>query len=899
LGQNSTFDKAEKLYKSAEYAKATESYELAFKRAIIDKDSLKVLFITDRLCWCYAFEEKKETLLSKISAIKPYLSIKNERTISTMITIAGVYDEYCFTKDANLFRKLALFSMKSWGLENEFQKAIIFNDEGIQAKNQGDYPRAITNFHQSLTCLEKSTESTKIDLHNATANIWNTYVKQNSFDKAAQFLPTLLSSLRQIKDKKSDVWGAFYLNYSYYLMHKTTSQPDSAIHYAQKAVQFFGSNQISLDRPYRYLADAYATGHFNNEALSHYKLALQIASKANKTIQIAKNHEGLSKVYQSSNLTLALGHIQMALWAVGAPFRAKDFHKNPAANDFKFRAESIGILRQKVLVLKQLYKKTQQIDYLKAAFATAKTIDALIEKQRLAFLLETSKFELAEIAHQVADQAIELAFELYQTTHQSQYLHEAFYFAERSRLFVLYESVRAARTPHFEGVPDSLIVAEQRWQRVMATEERKNNSSTLLTQAIEKLEKTKAQFKANYPAYYQYRYEPQPIDVAQVQHSLKNKSALVEYFVGQSHIFTFVITPTSYHLHRLPNSQKLSTFLAAFKQELQVGDDVSVLLNIGNQLFKTLFQSPVGNKIDGITSVTFVPDGFLNGLPFETLITQPNTALSQPNAYLIEQTTIDYAQSATMRWRSPLPSAIASAEVAYSGFSPKYTQNDLPLNRALVASLAEELDGVSFLGVNANRATFSKISETSSKLLHLSMHGGVDADQVDNPFLLLNTAKGQADTLTANDIYGLRVRSQLVLLDACESGVGDIRTGEGTLNLARSFVYAGCPLVAMSYWKLTSNTQTQNLIKTFSETATNNFTESAEALQKAKLEYIFQNRRSLEYSHPKFWSPLVVYVSSNQPSDDYRLWGVFGIIALMGASYFLKNGLILQQTKEK
>jgi CHAT domain-containing protein len=888
FGQQSSFEKAEKLYNSSQYSKAADVYKTAIKEVIAtSNDTLKTLLTADRLYICLLTTNRILEFFPFISDIEPFTNFKNEQTIWVLIDIASVYDSYSMLELANNERNKAITLMNKWHTKGiEYQKGIIYNDIGVQARFIGDYARSLYNYHKSLSSFKQHLPFPKIDYINTASNIWNLYMLQKNYTKAAQFLPTLLSSLRQIKDKKSDVWGAFYLDYSYYLIHKTVPQPDSAIYYAQKAVKFFDANQISLDRPYRYLADAYAAGNFKNEAIKHYKLALQIASKANKTIQIAKNHEGLSKVYQSSNPMLALGHIQMALWSVGAPFRAKDFHKNPAANDFKFRAESIGILQQKVLILKQLYQQRRQTDYLKAAFATAKTIDQLIEKQRLTFLLETSKFELAETAHQASDQAIELAFELYQTTQQSSYLHEAFYFAERSRLFVLYESVRAARTPHFEGVPDSLIVAEQRWQRVMATEERKNISSTLLTQAIEKSEKLKAQFKANYPAYYQYRYEPQPIVIDQVQQSLSSKAALIEYFVGQAHVFIFVVRANACHLYRLAKTKKLETDITTFKQELQAGNDVNVLLNTGNQLYNSLYKNPVGNKINDIQTLTVVPDGFLNGLPFETLITRPNASLTQPTIFLIEQATIEYAQSATMRWRSPLPSAAVTGQISYTGFSPKYAQNDLPLNRALVASLADKLGGVSFLGTNANRSTFADISKNSPKLLHLSMHGGVGEEQTDNPFLLLNTAKGQADTLTANDIYGLRVQAQLVLLDACESGIGDLRTGEGTLNLARSFVYAGCPSVAMSYWKLTSNTQTQALIQFFSEKSIKNLTKSAEALQNAKLEYINQNRRSLQYIHPKFWSPIVVYVSSNQPTNHYRFWSIFGFIALIGVLYF-------------
>jgi CHAT domain-containing protein len=853
------------------------------------KDTITIL---DAALWLSSNlleENRGYDFLKNLPYLKPYLKVKHKWVPWLKQSLATAYSITGDLEQTQSWLRSAESDMKDLKMYAPELAGNIWREIGMSYYRQGDFIRARTYLEKALNQYAKINNNSSKILNNINTIkvIWRSYYLQKDYKSYSNYLPVVSQSFRLLNDSNDVFWGNFYLDLSQYFI--VTSKPDSAISYAQRGLQFHQKHNVYLTRAYRQMGDAFYSSHQTDNARTNYILSLKLANSSNDVFQIAKNHEGLSKVYQSSNPMLALGHIQMALWSVGAPFRAKDFHKNPDANDFKFRAESIGILQQKVLILKQLHQQTRQTDYLKAAFATAKTIDQLIEKQRLTFLLETSKFELAETAHQASDQAIELAFELYQTTHQSSYLHEAFYFAERSRLFVLYESVRAARTPHFEGVPDSLIVAEQRWQRVMATEERKNNSSTLLTQAIEKSEKLKAQFKANYPAYYQYRYEPQPIVIDQVQQSLSSKAALIEYFVGQAHVFVFVVRPNACHLYRLAKTKKLETDIATFKQELQAGDDVNFLLSTGNRLYNALYKNPVGSQINDIQTLTLVPDGFLNGLPFETLITRPNATLTQPTIFLIEQATIEYAQSATMRWRSPLPSAAVTGQISYTGFSPKYAQNDLPLNRALVASLADKLGGVSFLGANANRSTFADISKNSSKLLHLSMHGGLNTEQTDNPFLLLNTAKGQADTLTANDIYGLRVQAQLVLLDACESGVGDLRTGEGTLNLARSFVYAGCPSVAMSYWKLTSKAQTQALIQFFSEKSIKNLTKSAEALQNAKLEYIAQNRRSLQYIHPKFWSPIVVYVSSNQAVSHYRLWVIGGLLTLVLFLYFLKK----------
>jgi CHAT domain-containing protein len=68
-------------------------------------------------------------------------------------------------------------------------------------------------------------------------------------------------------------------------------------------------------------------------------------------------------------------------------------------------------------------------------------------------------------------------------------------------------------------------------------------------------------------------------------------------------------------------------------------------------------------------------------------------------------------------------------------------------------------------------------------------------------------------TLTAQEIYGLKLSADLVVLSACRSGSGRV-TGDGIATLARAFIYAGAPSLVTSLWDV-ADQPTNRLIASF------------------------------------------------------------------------------------
>src|SRR5439155_11500639 len=104
--------------------------------------------------------------------------------------------------------------------------------------------------------------------------------------------------------------------------------------------------------------------------------------------------------------------------------------------------------------------------------------------------------------------------------------------------------------------------------------------------------------------------------------------------------------------------------------------------------------------------------------------------------------------------------------------------------------------------------------------------------------------------LTAEDVSGMDLlATDLVVLSACETGLGDVRIGEGVFGLRRAFVVAGAKTLVMSLWKV-PDAQTQELMPDFYRRLQNG-EPRAEALRQAQL--------SLKARHPDpyFWGAFI------------------------------------------
>jgi CHAT domain-containing protein len=144
----------------------------------------------------------------------------------------------------------------------------------------------------------------------------------------------------------------------------------------------------------------------------------------------------------------------------------------------------------------------------------------------------------------------------------------------------------------------------------------------------------------------------------------------------------------------------------------------------------------------------------------------------------------------------------------------------------------------------------------SYRILHFATHGLLNTEHPQFTGIVLSLVGDQQDDgfLRVNEIFNLRLGAPLVMLSACETGLGREKRGEGIIGLTRAFMYAGAPTVGVSLWAV-ADRSTARLMTDFYEGYLGTSTATATgALRDAKLKMI----SSQQFSAPFYWAPFVI-----------------------------------------
>jgi CHAT domain-containing protein len=140
--------------------------------------------------------------------------------------------------------------------------------------------------------------------------------------------------------------------------------------------------------------------------------------------------------------------------------------------------------------------------------------------------------------------------------------------------------------------------------------------------------------------------------------------------------------------------------------------------------------------------------------------------------------------------------------------------------------------------------------------IHFAVHGLIDEGNPDHSSLVLTQGKSAREDgfLQAAEIFSLDLNADLVVLSACQTGLGKLVRGEGIVGLTRAFMYAGAPSVMVSLWSV-SDASTAILMGEFYRNLIRNKQSKTDALRKAQLTLLGDEK----YAHPFYWAPFVLF----------------------------------------
>jgi CHAT domain-containing protein len=165
--------------------------------------------------------------------------------------------------------------------------------------------------------------------------------------------------------------------------------------------------------------------------------------------------------------------------------------------------------------------------------------------------------------------------------------------------------------------------------------------------------------------------------------------------------------------------------------------------------------------------------------------------------------------------------------------------------------------GMEALDFKATRAKAIDSELAQYRILHFATHGLLDDAHPELSGLVFSMVdeqgKQQNGFLELQDIYNLNLSADLVVLSACETGLGKEVRGEGLIGLTRGFMYAGAPRVVASLWNV-DDEATATLMGLFYQAMEQQRMSPAAALRHAQVEISKQDR----WHDPYYWAGFVL-----------------------------------------
>jgi CHAT domain-containing protein/tetratricopeptide (TPR) repeat protein len=157
----------------------------------------------------------------------------------------------------------------------------------------------------------------------------------------------------------------------------------------------------------------------------------------------------------------------------------------------------------------------------------------------------------------------------------------------------------------------------------------------------------------------------------------------------------------------------------------------------------------------------------------------------------------------------------------------------------------------------ASRALATGVELGQYRYLHFATHGLLDTENSKLSALVLSRVdehgKPQDGFLRAHEIYNLNLPAELVVLSACQTGLGKEYKGEGLVGLTRGFMYAGAARVVVSLWNV-NDKATADLMAKFYQRMLKDRQRPAEALRSAQVEMW----RQKQWQSPYYWAGFVL-----------------------------------------
>jgi CHAT domain-containing protein len=161
-----------------------------------------------------------------------------------------------------------------------------------------------------------------------------------------------------------------------------------------------------------------------------------------------------------------------------------------------------------------------------------------------------------------------------------------------------------------------------------------------------------------------------------------------------------------------------------------------------------------------------------------------------------------------------------------------------------------------WMDLGASEEKIHAANVSNYRIVHIATHGllNVERPQFTGVVLSLVGNTSADGFLRTDEIFNLKMAPSLVMLSACETGLGKEKRGEGVMGLTRAFMYAGAPTVGVSLWSVADKSTAELMTDFYKRFLAAGSPSRSGALRAAQLAMISGKK----YSAPFYWAPFVL-----------------------------------------
>ncbi|MGB1204399.1 MAG: CHAT domain-containing protein [Chitinophagales bacterium] len=522
------------------------------------------------------------------------------------------------------------------------------------------------------------------------------------------------------------------------LCYHSKQNYNTSIQYLQKALNIrlasLNKEHINIAMSYINLGNSYTAKQSLKEGLQHLEKGLNqlLTFHSNNIISLALANGSFGEHYMKCrNYKESLKHFQLVFNYNIKKYNNNTYFHNPKKSNNSSEEYLLTTFKNKIIVFYKFYQQTQDIKYLQAALFTAQVTSVWINYVRNSFSSDSSKLFLAKYTFEIFENAIQIAFKAasvvknnieqwqavtdeiaainadsypkktfkYCKTEQD-CLYAAFDFCEQSRAIILLGNMKDDEAKG-RFIPRELLKKENNLKikltylkkriEVEYKKEDRQDKKKLLQWQNQYLnydkehDELRVRFEKEYPEYHRLKYNTKTVDISTLQQTLAKNSYIIEYFVTNTHLYTFVIGQNDYKMYekKLPNDfdkhlkNMQKWFLPNYKRSMP-----SKYIAFARALYQTLLEQVMEEwQFPQNSTLIIIPDGKLSKIPFEALLTRkPTTAeysyMNMP--YLLLQYDVMYHYSATLYHHSQQkikPTTTTDIINGFVGFAPVFSKN--------------------------------------------------------------------------------------------------------------------------------------------------------------------------------------------------------------------------------